>query len=83
MRNLSAADYFEQLDQWAQEGNCPALIFDDNGHWAVSFDGIQTCQQGEAPESIQTTFFIEADDWRENIFDAIDAAIEKIAKEEL
>jgi hypothetical protein len=29
------------LEQTTHEGLCPALVFDDDGHWQLCFDGIQ------------------------------------------
>ena len=67
----------ERLD-WLQKkvetGACPGLINDDNGHWAVSFDGIQNVPDTD-PCDIQTTFFVFARDWKDSIREAIDHAI--------
>jgi len=30
----------EQLLKWAKEGYAPTLLYDDNGHWAISFCGM-------------------------------------------
>ena len=46
-------------------GACPALINDDNGHWALAFDGVQNVPMNSEPCDIQTTFFVEKDLWHE------------------
>lgn len=67
----------DALIQLASEGDCPALINDDNGHWAVTSDGIQTLPQGDEPGDVQTTFYIEAGHW----FDDPRAAIDEYVRE--
>ena len=47
------------------------LLNDDNGHWAVKFDGFQNVPMGDEPEDISTTCFIEARDWKESIYEAL------------
>jgi hypothetical protein len=59
------------LEQLAREGDCPGVIHDDNGHWAVSGDGFQEVSLGLEPHSIPTTFFVEAHLWRSSIREAI------------
>lgn len=59
---------------WLAEQHGAALINDDNGHWTVCWTGMQNVPEGEAPCDIQTTFFVEAKDWHEDIRAAIDAA---------
>lgn len=59
------------LEQLSDMGHCPALIFDDNGHWAVSSAGIQDVSLGEEPSDISTCFFIEAEEWKNTIREAV------------
>lgn len=63
------------LEQMVETGSCPGLINDDNGHWAVSFEGAQDCPLSDEPETITTTFFVEAHQWYPSIREAIDAAM--------
>ena len=67
-RGLSLEELLESLTDL---GNCPALIFDDNGHWAVSESGLQTVPTGETPEDMTSTFIVEAMDWKKNIRKAV------------
>ena len=65
------------LESITRKGICPALVNDDNGHWAVAFSGIQNLPDGDGPEDIQTTFFIETERWKDSIRKAIDYAMEE------
>jgi len=67
----------ERLD-WLDENQGAALVSDDFGNWAVVFDGIQNVplEPGQ-PADISTSFWIEKEQWRPTIRDAIDAAIEE------
>ena len=55
---------FEEL---ADIGYCPALLNDDSGRWAVVFDGAQTIADDDKATDISTSFFVEADDWKDTI----------------
>ena len=56
-------DAWEVLEKLVDDGYCPGLIYDDNGHWALSLEGTQNIPIGPEPQDIATTFFIEADMW--------------------
>lgn len=63
----------ERLDWLAKQGGA-ALVNDDFGHWAVSFDGMQNVPR-KTPADIQTMFVIEKKQWKKTIRQAIDAAM--------
>ena len=65
----------ERLD-WLEEQAGAGLVSDDNGHWAVSFVGMQNVPEGTEPQDIATNFFVEAKEWRDSIREAIDAVRE-------
>jgi hypothetical protein len=67
-RELNCEKAFESL---AEIGHCPNLLNDDNGHWAVIFDGFQTAPIGNEPQGIMTSFFIEEEDWKDSIYEAL------------
>lgn len=67
----------ERLDWLEKEGIGAGLINDDNGHWAVAFDGFQNITAGEGPIDTQTTFFIEKKDWKDTAREAIDSRMEE------
>lgn len=62
------------LEAMTHKGYCPAVVFDDDGHWAVLFDGVQS-MPGDGPPF--ATSFIAGDEtqWHDSIREAIDAAI--------
>lgn len=70
----------ERMDWLEKYGFGAALINDDNGHWAVAFDGWQNILKGKEPYDIQTTHFVEKDKWRDDIRSAIDEAMDEHAK---
>lgn len=67
------------LEKQADEGRSPALVNDDNGHWAVSMSGFQNAVCGDGPQDIETTFFVNANQWKNTVREAIDAAIKQEA----
>lgn len=56
---------WEVVERLVDDGHCPGLIFDDNGHWALPLEGTQNCPMGPGPQDIATSFFIEGDMWAE------------------
>jgi len=66
----------ERLD-WLEKQPGEGLINDDAGRWAVSCGGMQNVPDFDGPMDISTMFFVEKEDWRPSIREAIDAAIEK------
>lgn len=61
----------QALESLAKIGYCPNLLNDDNGYWAVTFDGFQNVVTGDSPEDVQTVFFIEAESWKDSIYEAL------------
>ena len=59
----------------------PGLLNDDNGHWAVSVEGVQNLPMDDGPADIQTTFFIEAKNWRPTLRGAIEAYLDESEEE--
>lgn len=62
--------YYEQLpfefimEELSKLGQCPNLLNDDNGKWAVTSDGFQNVVYGDEPSDVETSFFVEAKDWK-------------------
>ena len=53
------ADAWLVVEKMTEEGFCPALLYDDDGRWALSTDGIQNLPgKGEV---LYTSFAIESD----------------------
>jgi hypothetical protein len=65
-------DWFEQS---VAAGRCPALVFDDRGHWAVADEGMQMATVGECALDMSITVFVPAEDWRDSVRAAIDQAL--------
>lgn len=72
-RDAERLDFFVSE---AERGACPALLNDDNGHWAVSYEGTQNAPMQEGPQDIWTSFVVPESDWLGSPRDAIDAAID-------
>jgi len=53
------------LEQLSRLGDCPCLLYDDNGRWAVVSDGYQNTVFGDEPQDVTTTFSINASEWKE------------------
>jgi hypothetical protein len=62
-----------ELD-WLANQSGAALINDDQGSWAVAFDGQQSLSS-EPPDDCQTMFFIEKRRWKLTISEAIQYAM--------
>ena len=73
---MNDTERLDWLEAQTKKGACPALLNDDNGHWAVSFEGIQNCPD-DGPCDISTAFFVDAGHWHNTIREAIDAAIQQ------
>lgn len=75
----SDTELLNGLEALVATGDCPGIINDDNGHWTVSGSGVQNVPDGDGPSDIQTTFFIEAKDWKPTIREAIEAYLDENA----
>jgi hypothetical protein len=66
----SIKDHFDFLpfdfimDELSRLGQCPCLINDDNGHWAVTSEGYQNVIMRDELEDVESNFFIEAKEWK-------------------
>lgn len=69
--NIDKLDFDFIMEQLSHLGWCPNLLYDDNGHWAVSADGYQNVVSGDVPEDIETHFYIEAEDWKNSPKEAL------------
>jgi hypothetical protein len=70
-------DIIKIFTELADEGGCPALINDDNGHWAVTDEGLQSVPDSDEPEDIHTTFFVEKGKWKDTIEEAVKYYLEE------
>lgn len=79
---MTDTERLDWLEQQTHGGACPGLVYDDNGHWAVAFDGVQNVVTGP-PQDVSTAFFVQASQWRTTIREAIDAAHSQSQREGL
>jgi len=77
---MTDTELLNWLEGITHEGFCPAVIFDDNGHWTVSFEGCQNVPMEEGPCDISTSFYVEENKWHDTLREAILAAHEEISK---
>lgn len=70
-------DIIKILNKLETEGAAPGLINDDNGHWALTCDGVQTVNTSGGPQEILTTFFVEEQCWKPTIEQAIQYFLNK------
>lgn len=60
------------MEQLANLGQCPNLLNDDNGHWAVTGDGYQNVVTGDLPLNVETHFYVEAQYWKDTPREALE-----------
>jgi hypothetical protein len=68
------------IERKAAEGWTPNLVYDDDGHFAVSFEGFQPIPQGDGAgyaEPVTVGAFVEPGDWHPSVRAASDAAMSK------
>ena len=70
----------ERLDWLEKKGQGFALISDDQGHWCLVEDGMQTISD-DPPDNCSTMFYVKKKQWKSTIRKAIDSEIKKQNKE--
>lgn len=73
----SDTELLDGLEKLVNQGDCPGIINDDKGHWAVSGCGMQSIQPGPGPDDVDTSFYVEADSWKPTIREAIEAYLDQ------
>lgn len=70
------AERLDAFTAWADEGNAPAFVFDDDGRWAVSFQGGSPIpEEGGHKTPVSVWTLVQPEHWRDTPREAIDAAI--------
>lgn len=69
-------ELLDGLEWLVEHGDCPGIINDDDGHWAVSGTGTQDVVFEYGPQSIHTSFFVKKEEWRDTIREAIEAYLD-------
>jgi hypothetical protein len=57
------------IEELTKLGWSPSLLYDDNGHFAISGDGMQTISENK--EDCQMYNFVEKDMWKDTIREAL------------
>lgn len=71
------SELLDGLEAATRRGCCPALIYDDAGHWAVATEGVQQVLVSEEAQAISTTFWVPAELWRGSAREAIRDFLDK------
>lgn len=58
------------LEELTQLGWAPCLLYDDEGHWAISGEGFQEVALGD-PIDMHLTHFVEKKMWKDTIREAL------------
>lgn len=64
LNNLDSLEFDFIMVELSHLGQAPNLLYDDNGLWAVTGDGYQTVVYGDEPQDVESSFFIEASQWK-------------------
>jgi len=59
------------LSKMAESGFCPAIIYDDDGHWAVPTESVSSVAWSGTPADLSVAYFIEESMWCDTIARAI------------
>lgn len=57
--------------QLSHLGQAPNLLYDDNGHWAVTSDGFQSISMEDEPKDTELWFHVEAKQWKKTPREAL------------
>ncbi|MFA5025654.1 MAG: hypothetical protein WC503_04065 [Candidatus Shapirobacteria bacterium] len=80
---MTDTELLDWLEGITHEGYCLAILFDDNGHWAVVFNGWQNVPEQDEPCDITTSFYVEADKWYPTLREAILAAMTEVRRDKI
>ena len=68
--NLLSLEFI--LDELSNLGQAPNLLYDDNGHFAITSDGFQNVSSEEEPIDMNMSFFVPKESWKKTIREALD-----------
>ena len=78
-RNSLSVEFI--LEELSKLGQAPSLLYDDEGHWAVSGEGFQNVVIGD-PIDVHMNIFVEKDMWKDTIREALDYYLDYEEKED-
>lgn len=61
----------QRIEEMVDHGVCPALLYDDNGRWALSTTGIQALPDQDGHVNY-TEFFCACGDWKDTPQEAVE-----------
>jgi len=68
---------FEKLDfdfiilELTKLGQCPSLLYDDDGRFAITGEGIQDVVMGDEAQDINISHFVKAEEWKDTPREAL------------
>lgn len=75
-------ELLDALESVARRGACPAVLNDDNGHWACIDEGVQSIGPGPEPADIHSSFCVPADKWHRTLREAVNAYLDEYTADE-
>jgi hypothetical protein len=60
-------NFEKTMELLSKKGFSPSLVHDDNGHWAISGDGIQNIPTENKTQDVSLTVFVELKKWKKTI----------------
>jgi len=70
--NSAVLDIDFILESLSKLGHAPNLLYDDNGNWALTSDGVQTIPIEDDTNDIDLSFWVEKSLWKGSIREAVD-----------
>jgi len=83
LRNTAPVDLL--IEAMTSTGGAPNLVYDDNGHFALSFVGFNPVnmeEEGPFKEDVNMQSFVEPGEWAKTIREAVVKSIEERYKSE-
>lgn len=59
------------IDSLTCLGECPSLLYDDDGHFALTSDGSQSMSLTESPHDMDMVFWVKKEQWKDTIREAL------------
>jgi len=69
--NIDSLDFEFMMVQLTEIGDCPSLIYDDNGHWAISYPYFSNVSGEDKPINTDMAFYIKEDSWKDSPKEAL------------
>ena len=60
------------IEELTKLGEAPCILYDDNGHFAITGDGMQTVCSGDEPMDCDLQFSVEAECWKDTMREALE-----------